>query len=184
MDTKRTPHADGLVDRDRLLAIYLRDHASGAAAGHALAQRARRANPDNSFTELFTDLENEIAEDRSTLEALMAGLDIRPSQLKNAVGAITEFAARLKSNGRLVRYSPSSRVVELEGLAAGVLTKRNLWRSLRAVANQRPELDTGQLDELIARATAQLDRLLEAHSAAATLAIGRDTSASLDPTSK
>ena len=63
--------------------------------------------------------------------------------------------------------SPSSRVVELEGLLAGIDAKRNLWRSLRTAAAARPALAETALDDLIARATSQRDRLLVEHERAA-----------------
>ena len=61
-------------------------------------------------------------------------------------------------------------MVELEGMAAGVATKRNLWRAL--IASDHAELSDAELSQLVDRATDQLDRLLAAHEAAAALAFG------------
>jgi hypothetical protein len=83
---------------------------------------------------------------------------------------LAEIVARLKSNGMLTRSSPSSRVVELEGLLAGVDATRNMWRSLRLAAATRPALHVAALDELIARAGSQRDRLHAEHMRAAGLA--------------
>ena len=80
------------------------------------------------------------------------------------MGAIAEVVGRLKTNGHLREYSPASRMIELEMLAAGITTKRNLWRALRVT--DRPELATDELDRLIARATSQLERVLDAHERA------------------
>lgn len=172
MDITATRTED-VVNTDRMLATYLRDHAAGAVAGEALARRCHKSNADTPFGAVLADIAAEIAEDRRTLAELMRDLDVSPSRVKGVIGAVAEFVGRLKSNGRLVRYSPSSRVVELEALAAGVLTKRNLWRSLSGAAAQRPELDAEQLDILEQRATTQLDRLLEAHRRAAATAFAR-----------
>jgi hypothetical protein len=159
-------------ERDLALAVYLRDHFAGATAGLALVRRSRRQNTGSGLGEVLAGIETEIDEDRRSLQAMMSRLGVAPSSFKSALGAAAEAVGRLKSNGRIFRSSPSTPVVELEGLAAGVLTKRNLWRSLRAAAANRPGLDVTELDTLIERATSQLDRLLAAHGDAARDAFG------------
>ena len=154
----------------RLLRVYLQDHYAGATAGLALAERCRRANEDTNLGELLLGLETEIGEDRQSLVAMMARLGYGPHPVKTALGSAGEFVSRLKSNGRLFTYSPTSRVVELEALAAGILTKRNLWRALRVVAGGYPALDAGELERLADRASSQLDRVHAAHVSAAAQA--------------
>ena len=157
---------------DHPLSIYLRDHFAGSAAGIALVQRCRRANADTGLGGVLADIETEIVEDRRALEAIMARLGVTPSAFKAAVGRFGEVIARLKSNGRILRRSPSSTVVELEGLAAGIVTKRNLWSSLRAATLTHAGLDVAELDRLVARATAQLERVEAEHDRAAEHAFG------------
>jgi hypothetical protein len=152
-------------DSDRLLRIYLQDHFAGSTAGLALVRRCRRANP--ALEQLLADLERDIVEDRHSLESIMSRLDVQPSRVKSAFGSVAELVGRVKSNGTLTRYSPSSRVIELEGLAAGVMTKRNLWNALSTIAAERGELDAAELDRLIERSTAQLERIMGAHRPAA-----------------
>ncbi len=152
-------------DADRLLRIYLQDHFAGSTAGLALVRRCRRANP--ALEQLLASLERDILEDRHSLEAIMSRLGVQPSRVKSAFGSVAEFVGRLKTNGTLTRYSPSSRVIELEGLAAGVVTKRNLWNALSTITADRSELDAAELDRLIERSTAQLERLTGAHRPAA-----------------
>lgn len=154
-------------DSRDLLAVYLRDHRAGAAAGLALARRSQRSNDGTPLGDLLAVLETEIGEDRLALEDIMRRLDVSPSPVKNALGRAAELAGRLKANGRIVRYSPLSRVLELEGLAAGIATKRNLWRSLLAVADVDSRLDRAEVTGLIDRASSQLDRVLEAQQRAA-----------------
>lgn len=156
----------------RLLAIYLRDHYGGASAGLALVRRCREANRGNEYERVLSDIEQEIAEDRLSLISVMDRLDITPSKLKAALGRLAEFVGRIKSNGHLTRYSPSSRVVELEGLAAGVTTKRNLWRALSSVSDIETTIPRRELTTLGDRATAQLDVILAAHERAAAEAFG------------
>jgi hypothetical protein len=152
-------------DADRRLRIYLQDHFAGSTAGLALVRRCRRANP--ALEPLLADLERDIVEDRRSLESIMSRLGVQPSRVKSAFGSVAELVGRLKSNGTVTRYSPSSRVIELEGLAAGVVTKRNLWNALSTLAADRSELDAAELERLIERATAQLERILAAHRPAA-----------------
>lgn len=160
-------------DAARLLRIYLQDHYAGASAGSSLVQRCRRNNEGTPFAADLQAVEAEISEDRQTLEAIMARLGYGPSRVKSAIGSIAEAVARVKTNGRVFSYSPSSRVAELEGLAAGILTKRNLWRALRTVADRYPTLDTEELDQLIDRATSQLDRVLTLHERACAVAFAQ-----------
>ena len=112
-------------------------------------------------------LEDEIDEDRRTLDSIMNGLDIDQSTLKTALSVVAERAGRLKLNGHLWKRSPLSSVVELEALAAAVCMKRNLWRSLAALAEQSAVGDAGRLPELIDRATLQLERVQAHHDDAA-----------------
>jgi hypothetical protein len=155
-------------DADHLLRVYLQDHHAGSAAGVALTKRMVREHSD--LEPLLGDLEREITEDQQSLMGIMSRLDVEPSWFKSALGTTAELVARLKGNGRIMRPSPSSRVVELEGLAAGVATKRNLWRSLLAVADDRPELDRAELELLEQRASSQIQRLEAAHRRAAAQA--------------
>jgi hypothetical protein len=155
-----------------LLAVYLRDHFAGAAAGLALAERCQRANADTPFGELLAEIVTEIAADRDSLRRIMDALDVSENQVKAVLGQAAELVGRLKSNGMLTDYSPSSRVLELEGLLAGVDGKRNLWQSLKTAGSSRPELDVAALDVLIERATSQRERLQAAHDEAAAIAFG------------
>jgi hypothetical protein len=152
---------------DHLLAVYLRDHFAGAATGLALAERSQRANDDNPLGAVLTEIATEIADDRHSLREIMSNLNVSEDALKAAVGQAAELVGRLKSNGMFTHYSPSSRVVELEGLLAGIDAKRNLWHSLRLAAQTRPVLDVTTLDRLIARADSQRDRLQAEHDRAA-----------------
>jgi hypothetical protein len=158
---------------DHLLAVYLRDHFAGAAAGLALVERSQRANHDNPLGVVLAEIATEIAADRDSLREIMSALDVSEDALKAAVGQAAELVGRLKSNGMFTHYSPSSRVIELEGLLAGIDAKRNLWHSLRHAAATRPALDVAALDQLIARADSQRDRLQVEHDSAARDAFNR-----------
>jgi hypothetical protein len=149
-----------------MLEIYLRDHLGGSVAGLSLVRRCRRANRGTGWDTALASLEGEIAEDRQSLEAIMSLLSVEPSPIKAGLGAVGELASRMKPNGRLFGYSPLSRLIELEALAAGIESKRNLWRALRH-ADEASVLDPTMLDSLIERAKSQRERVLELHDRAA-----------------
>jgi hypothetical protein len=161
----------GVGDR-KLLGIYLNDHLAGATAGAELAKRARGSNAGTELGEYLAGLAVEIAEDRETLKRIMRDLGVGQDKPKVLAGWAAEKAGRLKPNGRLLGYSPLSRVVELEGLALGVTGKLALWRALRDLAGHEPALDAGELDRLARRAEAQRDGLELHRRSAAEAAFG------------
>ena len=63
-----------------------------------------------------------------------------------------------------------SRVIELETLAAGIFTKRSLWRALRPAVGRDGMLSLEELETLIERATSQYERVIAAHAEATALA--------------
>lgn len=156
-----TDAVDEMGESGELLAIYLQDHRAGAAAGLQLMRRCR----DRSGGELADTLAwmaDQTDEDRRSLDKIMEDLDVREARLKTALSVVAERVGRLKLNGHLWKRSPLSPLMELEALAAAVVTKRNLWRSLRSISGQSDLFDSSALTRLEARATEQLERI-EAH---------------------
>src|SRR3954465_3970114 len=95
-------------------AIHLNAPLAGAAGGLELARRALGANRGTAFEAPLQRLATEIAEDREALLDVMDRLGARRDPVKQWAGWLAEKAGRLKPNGRLLGYSPLSRVVELE----------------------------------------------------------------------
>lgn len=157
-----------------LRAIYLQDHLAGATAGHELAKRAAGSNGDTELGEFLRRLEREIAEDCQSLIEVMGELGVRPDRIKRSLAWGAEKVGRLKPNGRLLGYSPLSRVIELEGLHVGISGKLSLWQLLETTSGA--EISSADLGELIARAQRQLDRLEPYRIAAAQEAFGRQPS--------
>jgi hypothetical protein len=156
------------------LVVYLRDHRSGAAAGVRLAARCRDRAAGDEQPKLAA-LAADISADRESLDRIMDELGIRPSWFKVTVATIAERVGRLKLNGRLLGRSPLAPLLEREALAAGVFTKRNLWRALSAA--DLPGIDLDAVKELEARADDQLERLGGLHRAAAPGALVGESSA-------
>jgi hypothetical protein len=154
----------------KLLGIYLNDHLGGSTVGVELARRAARGNQNTEFGEFLSTLAEEIDADREALMSLMDDLGIRKDPVRRALGWAAEKAGRLKPNGQLRGYSPLSRLVELEGLALGVTGKLALWKALRQLGEQEPQLASYPLDHLVERAESQQRQIEERRLAAARLA--------------
>jgi hypothetical protein len=120
----------------------------------------------------------EVAQDRLALLDIMAALGIPVRAYKVYAGWIGEKAARLKLNGYLLTRSPLSSLEELEMLRLGVEGKAAGWRTLRVLADRDTRLDSGRLDELIARARGQADLLeeLRVRAAGQVISMGRTAS--------
>ncbi len=142
-----------------LLAIYLNDHLAGATAGRELARRAASSNADSDYGAFLAGLATQIDEDRESLLELMRSLDVGADRVKVVGGWAAEKVGRLKLNGRLLGYSPLSRLLELEGLTLGVRGKLALWRALEEIAPAEPHLAQADLPVLSERAAAQLEGL-------------------------
>ncbi len=146
--------------RQDLLDIYLNDHLAGATAGMELVKRmASSAKPGSESDTVLTRLVGEITADRSALITIMTSLGIKTRGYKMFAAWAGEKAGRFKLNGHLLTRSPLSDLEETEVLRLGTEGKAAGWRTLRAVAEHDSRLDTGQLDELLARAARQSDTL-------------------------
>ena len=138
----------------KYLSIYLNDHLAAAVGAVQLARRAARQNRGSEYGEVLERLATEIGEDRHALQDRMKQLGVRGDRVKLVASVAGEKLGRFKLNGELTRYSPLSRLEELELLSLGVEGKLALWRALRA--NVDVDVD---FDALIERATAQRRRL-------------------------
>ncbi|MGW6989721.1 hypothetical protein [Streptomyces sp. NPDC054946] len=143
------------------LAIYLNDHLAGAGSGVSLIRRMARAHRNAPAGRLLAELAADITEDRDSLREFMTALDVPAQWPRVVAGRLAEKAGRLKLNGRLVKRSPLSDVLELEAMRLGVEGKASLWRSLRLLAVSDPRLDQAAIDGLLDRAVRQ-ESVLEA----------------------
>lgn len=144
-----------------LLGIYLNDHLAGATLGtdRARSLAESEGERDPALADAVGPLSDEIAEDRAELLRIMRSLGVPVRRYKIVAGRLAERAGRLKANGRIVRRSPLTPMVELELLRLGVEGKAALWRTLRRLADTDDRLDPVRLDGLLGRADRQLDTL-------------------------
>jgi hypothetical protein len=138
----------------RLLAVYLNDHLAGSTTVLELVRRASREHADTELGSFFSRLAVEVSEDRQALRRVMALAGARPQWAKIALAWLAEKAGRFKLNGRLLRRSALSPLIELETAETGIYGKMLLWQVLR---EQRPPGSSAvDLDDLIARAQRQV----------------------------
>ncbi|MBA2950561.1 hypothetical protein H1D24_33455 [Streptomyces sp. PSKA28] len=161
--------------RQRMLGIYLNDHLAGATGGVELARRMVQEHRGSAYGPDLENLATEISQDRQTLLRLMASLDVPVRRYKVCGAWVGEKVGRLKPNGRLLRRSGLTAIVELEALRIGVEGKALLWRSLLTAAARDSRLDAGRLQELLDRARRQTDVLDSLHSRATTALLSPDT---------
>lgn len=161
-------------DSSELVHIYLDDHWAGAGAGLNLAERMMRNNRGTAWFDVLSRLVTEIRSDDRVLADIRERLGVEGGGVKRRLAVLGERMARLKPNGRIITYSPLSRVLEAEALISGVVAKRNLWVALHhgLVGVEFPGVDFESLQE---RADEQLELLRSIHRDAVSLAFGADT---------
>jgi hypothetical protein len=147
------------VSDSKYLPIYLNDHLAAAVGAVQLARRAAGSNRGTEYGDALAELAEEINEDRHALQGLMKRFGARGDAIKLVAAVGAERLGRFKLNGELLRYSPLSRLEELELLSVGVAGKLGLWRNLRDTIGDDPRTREVDLDELIERATSQRRRL-------------------------
>jgi len=158
------------------LNLYLIDHLTAATGGLRLAERTRDAHDDGSDPELHTQLQaltEEIREDRAELRRIVSLAGATPDPVKLVAAVAGELVGRLKLNGRLVRRSPLSSVVELEGLTIAIRGKRCGWTALDALND--PRFADVDFDELIRRADDQYERVDAARRRVAVSVLSRSS---------
>lgn len=148
---------------DDVLHAYLQHHWAASSAGTALFQRVGRSHSDPYVADRVRQLAKEVNEDRESLRQIIMATGAAPSRIAATTGRALEFAGRFKPNGRVVRRSPLSDLLEVEALRDAVFGKRSGWQLLRAVCEGDVRLDRQQLDELVRRADDQLARLEDLH---------------------
>ncbi len=157
------------------LDLYLIDHLTAATGGLRLAERARdgHRDRDDELHRLLATLTEEIRDDRTELRRMLSRVGASPDPIKLAAAVAGELVGRLKRNGRLVRRSPLSSLVELEGLAIALRGKRCGWTALQAADDER--LAGFDFAALVRRADDQYERIEAARRRVAADVLRRPT---------
>ena len=155
------PHIPGSIDA-KLLGLYLSDHLSGSTAGVSRIQRMADAYADTPVAADLARVSAELQRERDLLEGLIHDLDVRQRPHRQAAAWLAEHAGRLKLNGRIVRRSPMTMVLEAELMRAAILGKIGGWQTLEELA---PDLglDPATFVKLGDDARSQIDALSRVH---------------------
>ena len=145
----------------RWLAIYLQNHEAAASAGTDLFARMSRSQRDRPWGPAVVDVAEEVAQDLRTLRGLLRSSGVRPDTVSSLALRAGERVGRLKPNGRLVRRSPLSDLVEVEAGLDAVQAKAAGWAALRVAYRSDRPID---LDELTRRADDQIARMRSVHA--------------------
>ena len=145
----------------RLLRIYLNDHHALASAAVRLARRSARSNAGSDLGRTLERLAAELDDERHVFARTLAALGYPRNRVKSAAVVVGERLGLLKLNGRIVSYSPLSRLIELESLAALVGFNARAWRTLAGFPELVERLAPLDLERLALEAEerqAELDR--------------------------
>jgi hypothetical protein len=160
------------TDQKKLLDIYLDDHWAAAAAGQALARRMVHNNESTGWGPELERIRRQIESDDQVLTELRGRFGLEGGRLKRTAALAAERVSRFKLNGRLVGYSPLSRVLEAEALLSGIAAKRRLWSALRHGRPVGVDLSGFDLELMERRAEEQLRTIQAFHQDAASVAFG------------
>ena len=146
-------------------ALYLQNHEGAATGGAQLFRRVADSQRDRPWGPQVVQLSREVAQDLGTLRRLMKDLEVPRNLPLGLAMQAGELVGRLKPNGRILRRSPLSDLVEVEGLYLAVKAKAAGWQALLA-ANPGRFADPVQL--LADRADDQIERLALIHRTVAS----------------
>jgi hypothetical protein len=159
-----------------LLHRYLRHHDGASAGGVRLIERSCTSNRGTEFEVGLNEMAAAIHQDQADLRGMLVRLGVRPSRTRRTIAWFAASAGAMKLNGRLLTYSPLSRVVELETLSSAVSEKLGLWRALADEVVREPRLDEADLTRLQGRACVQLEALARLHREATATAFVEEPS--------
>jgi hypothetical protein len=154
------------------LLTYLKDHLAGATGGLELLDHLISTHIGTSLEPLFTELREEIAQDRQALQGIIRKFGSAESPIRNTGAWLSEKLARVKLLLEGAGGGPLARLESLEALALGIEGKQALWSALAATAPAVPPLQDVDLSLLKQRAKQQRERVEALRLEAAREALG------------
>jgi hypothetical protein len=156
----------------KYLVTYLRDHLAGSEAGLRRFQAAAKKNEGTPLGRFLDKCVAELLDEREVLRTVLKAAGGTPPLIKQPLAFVGERMARLKPNGHLLRYSPLSRLEDLEALRLGVEGKMCMWRAMYELSRREPKLNVADFEALFLQAEQQAERLERFRVQAALLAFG------------
>jgi hypothetical protein len=145
---------------DDALGVYLNDQYTSFQNALELARRARDGATDPERRATWQDILEESETDHEILEKMLQSLRFGRSRAEALFARAADATARFRPRGRSSRLAGPAdlgQLFELEMMFLSVTRKLFLWMNLAAA--DYPRLRKFDLDELIARAESQRDRL-------------------------
>lgn len=144
---------------DAPLHVYLNDHLAGATAGTDLVKQAAEQHEGTEIGEFFATLSDEIGADYNTLTVLIDRLGVDTDPTKDKIAALGIKITEPKFSGDTVGSADFGAFITLETLSIGVEGKLCMWKALKVIEGEVPELADTSLDTLIERAGDQRSRI-------------------------
>lgn len=137
------------------LKIYLNDHLAASVAGIQMAKHCLKNSQDSALKKFLSDFLAQVTEEQKLLKKIVIYLKDTQSPLKRMGAWVFEKIAHLKLN-YLQSNAEVSRLLELEGLLAGVHAKLDMWRMVERLSISNPEFPQYPFKSLIERVEKQL----------------------------
>ncbi|MGH8944610.1 MAG: hypothetical protein ACRDVL_00480 [Acidimicrobiia bacterium] len=153
---------------------YLNDHWAGVGAGLLVARRLARNNKSTVWAERLAWLADQMASDEQTLAAVREALQVDEGGLKRAGARAVERVSAWKPKGKLLGYTPMSRLLDTESTITSVIGKQSLWAGLGGALTRDPRLIPFDFASLEQRALEQLALLRDFHRVAIVAALNGD----------
>ena len=155
------------------LLTYLGDHAAGAAGAINLLAGLVRRHRGSTTGRLLRELLDDIRADERSLRALAGALGAKGRLPKRLMGKAAGTLTRARLSGLAGTNKPFALFEALEMLGIGIVGKRSLWRALREVAGEWPEVGRLDLAGLEKRADEQFARVETLRLQTAPRALGK-----------
>jgi hypothetical protein len=139
------------------LDTYINDHLAGATAGTNLAKIASEEHQTDEHGPFFSEIYAEIRADFDTLQELASALGVEESASK---GALAEIGSKVMAPKFTAGDDDElNAFVTLETLSIGVEGKVCMWKALKTVAGDYSAFEQFDVDELLARAEGQREKI-------------------------
>lgn len=155
----------------RARVLYLDARLAVAEGWIALVRRMARENHGTDLGADLQELLGDLLDEPPVLRSMLLQVGGREHRLKQRLARWAERLGRLRRNGSVLRYSPLSRLDEIEGLAAALTLRAEMWESLVQAFGPGYRVDGRDLGTVRARARRQA-AWLEPHHAEAARALG------------
>jgi len=151
------------------LDTYLNDHIAGATAGTNLAKIAAEEHQTDEHGPFFSEIYAAVEKDFGILKDLAAALGVEESAGK---GALAEIGSKMMAPKFTAGEDDQlNAFITLETLSIGVEGKVCMWKALKTIESDYAGFENFDLDDLLARAESQREKIEAQRQKIAPLAL-------------